>query len=189
MKQKTATGFSKSAKQPEKEFVERVLEINRVTRVVAGGKRLRFRSLVVIGDRKGRVAYGLGKADDVSKSIAKAVSEAKKKLKQIFLREGTIPYTVEERYKSAHVLLKPTRKGSGIVAGGPVRVILEVAGIQDVSGKILGSNNKITNVIATINALTKIRDPKIILAQRGIKLPAAFKKTVKETTEEKNEKR
>lgn len=166
------TFATRGREQPEKEFVERVIEINRVTRVVAGGKRLRFRSLVVVGDRKGRVAYGIGKAGDVSQSIAKAVSDAKKRMGKVFLQEGSIPYGVKESYKSAHILLKPARRGSGVIAGGPVRAVLEIAGVKDIAGKMLGSSNKISNVIATIQALTKIRDPKIILAQRGMKPPA-----------------
>lgn len=145
-----------------------MLEINRVTRVVKGGKRLRFRALVVIGDNKNRVAYGLGKASDVSTAVRKAVADAKKDVKTIYLREGTLPYHTEVAYKSARVLIKPASPGTGLIAGGPVRIVLQLAGVKDAAAKMLGSNNKISNVVATINALAGIISPEMVRKRRGI---------------------
>jgi len=160
----------RDATQPAEkpEFIERVLEINRVARVVKGGKRVRFRALVVIGDEKGRIGYGLGKAADVSGAIAKAVTAAKKSIITIFIGGTTIPYPVRTHYKSAAVLLKPAPAGTGIVAGSSMRVVLELAGIKDVVGKALGSKNKLSNTMATIKALTMLIDPKDLLQMRGI---------------------
>lgn len=154
------------AEKPE--FIERVLEINRVARVVKGGKRIRFRALVVIGDTKGRIGCGLGKAADVSGAIAKAVSSAKKQIIPIFIQQSTIPYSVRTTYKSAAVLLKPAPVGTGIVAGSSMRVVLELAGIKDVVGKALGSKNKLSNTMATIKALTMLVNPTELLAMRGV---------------------
>lgn len=150
------------------EFVERVLEINRVARVVKGGKRVRFRALVVIGDEKGRIGYGLGKSADVSGAIAKAVATAKKQVITIFLQNTTIPYPVRTSYKSASVLIKPAPVGTGIVAGSSMRVVLSLAGIKDVVGKAMGSKNKLSNTMATIKALTMLIDPKELMQMRGI---------------------
>jgi len=167
----------RNSEQPaeKSEFVERVLEINRVTRVVKGGKRVRFRALVVIGDEKGRIGSGLGKSADVSGAIAKAVTAAKKQVITIFLPGSTIPYPVRTHYKSAMVLLKPAPAGTGIVAGSSMRVVLELAGIKDVVGKALGSKNKLSNTIATINALTMLIDPKELMQRRGMSSTAAAK--------------
>ncbi|RLC37908.1 30S ribosomal protein S5 [candidate division Kazan bacterium] len=169
-KSKFRPGQHRREKKEEvkKEFSERVLEINRVTRVVKGGKRLRFRALVVIGDNKNRVAYGLGKATDVSTAVRKGVTDAKKDIKTIYLKSGTLPYHVEEVYKSARVLIKPAKAGTGLIAGGPVRVVLQLTGVKDAAAKMLGSKNKINNVIATINALSKIMDPEVVMKRRGI---------------------
>lgn len=149
------------------EFTERVIEINRVSRVVKGGKRIRFRALVVLGDEKGRIAYGLGKSADVSGAIAKAVASAKKKIIPIFLTGSTIAYPVRTHYKSAAILLKPAPAGTGIVAGSSMRVVLELAGVKDVVGKALGSKNKLSNTMATIKALSLLIDPKELMRRRG----------------------
>ncbi len=160
----------RGAEAPVKEFEEKVIDINRVTRVVKGGKRLRFRVLVVIGDRANhRVAYGIGKAGDVTAAVAKAVADAKKGVHQIFLNDNnTLPYQVNVFHKSAHVLIKPAPVGTGLIAGGPLRVVLQLAGVQDAVAKILGSSNKISNVAAAVNALADIRSPREILRQRGV---------------------
>lgn len=154
---------------PVKEFQERVIEINRVTRVVKGGKRLRFRALVVIGDKVNRVAYGVGKASDVTAAVAKAVTNAKKDLRHVVLQDNTLPYQVNNAYKSARVLIKPARAGTGLIAGGPVRIVLQLAGVKDAVAKILGSSNKISNVIAAVNALGGIRSPEEVFKRRGLK--------------------
>lgn len=149
------------------EFQERVLEINRVTRVVKGGKRMRFRALVVLGDKISRVAYGLGKANDVTTAVAKAVNEAKKDIKNIHIVHGTLPYRVQASHKSATVLIKPAKAGTGLIAGGAVRIVLELAGVKDAVAKVLGSSNKISNVVVTIQALDGIQPSADILAHRG----------------------
>lgn len=149
------------------EFQERVIEINRVTRVVKGGKRMRFRALVVIGDKINRISYGLGKANDVTSAVAKAVNEAKKSVQTIYLQEGTLPYKIQYSHKSATVLVKPAKSGTGLIAGGAVRVVLELAGVKDAVAKVLGSANKISNVAATIEGLAQVQSPNQILSERG----------------------
>jgi small subunit ribosomal protein S5 len=158
--------------KPVSEFEERVIEVERVTRVVKGGKRLRFRVLVVIGNKKGKVAYGLGKAGDVSQAVQKAVADAKKDIRTVVFQEQTIPFQVIGVFKSARVLIKPAGDGTGLIAGGPVRIVLQLVGLQDVVAKMLGSKNKISNVMATINALDNIASPADIRARRGLKTTA-----------------
>lgn len=149
-----------------KEFEERVIEVSRVTRVVKGGKRLRFRTLVVVGNRKGKISFGIGKAGDVSQAVQKAVAEAKKNMRTIFLQENTIPYQVNGIHKSANVLVKPAKEGTGLIAGGPVRIVLQLVGLRDAVAKMLGSKNKISNVMATIDALDNIIPPKDMKEKR-----------------------
>jgi small subunit ribosomal protein S5 len=143
----------------KKEFDSKVVEIKRVTRVVAGGKRMRFRALVVIGDHNGRVGVGLKKGTDVSDAIGKATGQARKNLIQTPIIDGTIPHMIQVKYKAADVLLKPAKPGSGIIAGGPVRAVLILAGIKNISSKMLGSSNKISNVRATYEALRRLKSP------------------------------
>ena len=159
-----------------KEFDERVVEINRVTRVVKGGKRMRFRALVVIGDKQGRVAYGLGKAADVTTAVAKAVTDAKKDVKAVYLQKGTLPYQIMAVHKSAQVLIKPAQPGTGLIAGGPVRIVLDLAGVKDAVAKMLGSSNKISNIVATVDALGRIPSPQAIWESRGVARPAGKSK-------------
>jgi small subunit ribosomal protein S5 len=144
-------------KEEETEFEQQLVDLARVTRVVAGGKRLRFRACMVVGNRKGKVGEGVAKGLDVAAAIEKAVKKAKKNLITVPIINETIPHEVLEKYGAALVLLKPARPGRGIIAGGPVRVVLELAGIPNVTSKILGSKNKINNVRATINALRKLK--------------------------------
>ncbi len=144
------------------EFEQKLLEIRRVARVVAGGRRFSFRAAVIIGNRKGSVGFGLAKGPDVSIAIEKAVRDAKKNLMIVPLSNGTIPHAVEAKYASAHVFLKPAVKGRGILAGGPVRVIVTLAGIERVSAKILSrTTNKVNNSRATIKALRALRQEKV----------------------------
>lgn len=141
----------------DKEFEEKVLEVARVTRVVKGGKRFKFRAAVVIGDKKGRVGFGLGKGSDVAQSVAKAVHQAKKHLIVVPIVNGTIPLAVKVKYSSAIVFLKPAPAGRGINAGGAVRVVSELCGLKDIIGKILSrSGNKINNTRATLKAFELI---------------------------------
>jgi small subunit ribosomal protein S5 len=145
--------------QPEKiEYEQKLLDVARVVRVVAGGRRFSFRAVVVVGNRKGEVGVGVGKGQDVSIAVEKAAIDAKKHLIKIPLIEGTIPHQVEAKFGSAKVLLKPGLKGRGIVAGGAVRIICDLAGIENISGKILGkTKNKLNNARATIEALQKLK--------------------------------
>ncbi len=139
--------------QPEKEFTETVVEINRISKKTKGGNQVRFAAVVVLGDKKGRVGVGNSKARDVKNAIRKAIDDAKKKLITVYMRGTTIPYSVVSKLGASKVMLKPAPPGSGIIAGGPMRIVLESAGLRDVVGKTMGSNNKISNVRATISAL------------------------------------
>ncbi len=139
------------------EFDQRILDIARVTRVMAGGKRMNFRACVAIGDKKGKVATALGKGSDVSIAVNKAVNKAKKDMVKVPTIKNTIPHEVYCRLGAAKILFKPASKGRGIIAGGVVRVILELAGIENISSKILGTNNKINNARCTIEALRKLK--------------------------------
>lgn len=149
------------AETQEKEFLEEVLQIDRVTRVVKGGRRLRFRATVIIGDRKGRVGVGIGKSAEVVGGIQKAVKNAKKSLMEVAMENGTIPHAVKIKYKSSRLLLMPGREGSGIIAGGATRKICDLAGIENIVAKSLGTNNRLVNAQATIKALQKLQvEPK-----------------------------
>jgi len=141
----------------EEEFEQRLVDLARVTRVVAGGKRLRFRACVVIGNKNGKVGYGMAKGNDVAVAVEKAVRKAKKNIIEPIIVNETIPHEIREKFKAAKILLKPAAKGKGIKAGGVVRIILELAGIENATGKILGSKNKINNVKATFKALKKLK--------------------------------
>ncbi len=143
----------------DKEFKSDVLEIDRVERMTAGGRRLRFRALVVVGNHNGKVGVGLAKGNDVGKAIEKATRKAKKEVIEVKLKEGTIAHEVIGKHGAAEVLLKPQAKGRGLVAGGTVRAICSMAGVQDISSKILGNTrNKLNNARATIAALTKLKE-------------------------------
>ncbi|MFA5128909.1 MAG: 30S ribosomal protein S5 [Patescibacteria group bacterium] len=145
-------GFDK-----EKEFEQKILEIARVTRVTAGGKRMKFRACVIVGDKKGRVGMSVAKGSDVTQAVAKAGIKAEKNLVTVPLKNETIPYEIKEKFGAAVVLLKPAPKGTGVKAGGAMRNVFELAGVPNVVGKILGSKNKINNSRATINALGKLK--------------------------------
>lgn len=148
-----------SGRQKEvKEFDEVIIEIRRVTRVVKGGRRLRFSCLVAIGDRKGRVGIGLGKATEVVNGIKKAVAKAKTSLIEVPINEnGTIPHQVDIKHKAAKFFIMPAAPGTGVIAGGSLRKILNLAGVKNVLSKSHGTNNKIANAQAAIKALTKLR--------------------------------
>ena len=150
----------KDFRKEKSEFEQKVLDIRRVTRVVAGGKRFRFRATVVLGDRKGRVGVGIDKGTDTSESIEKAARAAKKSLITIPIKNNTIPHEVVGKFSSAKVLLKPAKEGHGIVAGGPVRVVVSLAGITNITSKILGTTtNKLNNARAAIEALKQLKKP------------------------------
>jgi small subunit ribosomal protein S5 len=144
----------------EKQFDERVVAIDRVARVVKGGRRFRFRALVVVGDRKGKVGAGTAKGADVTAAVAKATEVAKKNLILAPVEKGTIPHEQQAKVAGAIILLKPASPGTGLIAGGVVRIVLEVAGLQNVLSKSLGSSNKINLAYATIEALSQIQPKK-----------------------------
>lgn len=139
--------------QDRERFEEKVVQINRVSKKTKGGNQMKFSALVVVGNRAGKVGVGLGKSGDVASSIAKAVTAAKKKLINVVIVNETISHTVRVKKGAAQVLLMPAPKGTGLIAGGAVRSILEVAGIKNISSKILGTNNKANNVYATFEAI------------------------------------
>lgn len=146
--------------KPADEFEQRIVDIARVTRVMAGGKRMRFRACVAIGDKKGKVAIGLAKGADVTLAVAKAVNQAKKDMVTVPMVNQTIPHSVDQWFGAAHVLLKPAAVGRGIIGGGIVRTILELTGVNNVTSKILGTNNKVNNAKCVIEALKALRTPK-----------------------------
>jgi small subunit ribosomal protein S5 len=140
------------------EISETVIEIRRISKKTKGGNQIRFSALVVVGDKKGKVGVGLAKASDVRGAIKKAFEAAKKKMIKVPLSGSTIPFGVSQKYSAAKILLKPAPPGSGIIAGGAIRVVLDAAGVKDAVGKILGTKNKISNVYATIEALKTLAD-------------------------------
>lgn len=148
-------GNFRGKKKEKSEFDQKVIDIARVTRVVKGGKRFSFRTTLVIGDKRGRVGVGIAKGPDMKISSEKAFAQAKKALVKVSFRGNTIPYQIEHKVGSARVLLKPAVKGRGIVAGGAVRAVMDLVGISDITAKMLGSNNKLSNARATIAALEK----------------------------------
>lgn len=152
-------GRDRKPREP-KEFEEAILQIDRVTRVVKGGRRLRFRLSVVIGDKKGRVGFGIGKSTEIMGAIQKAVSEAKKNLITVPMDGGTIPHECNSSFKASRVLLFPAPEGKGVIAGGAVRKILELAGIRNVLSKSHGSRNKLNVAMATFDALTSLAKEK-----------------------------
>ena len=143
--------------QQPKEFDERVVKVNRVSKKTKGGNRMRFSALVVVGDKRGRVGVGLGKAADVSSAVRKGTSYATKHLISVPMKNTTIPHEIKIKLGAARLILKPAPAGSGVIAGGPVRAVVEAAGIRDVVGKILGTANQASNVYATFEALKRLK--------------------------------
>ena len=152
---------------PEVQFIDKVVSINRVAKVVKGGRRFRFSAIVVVGDGQGRVGAGLGKAQEVPEAIRKALENAKKEMIQVPILNNTIPYAVTGRYGSGKVLLRPAAEGTGVIAGGPVRAVVEVSGIKNVLTKCLGSHNPHNAVKATMNALRQLSSPEQVAQRRN----------------------
>lgn len=146
----------------DNQYDEKIVQINRVSKKTKGGNKMRFSALAVVGDRKGKVGVGLGKSADVSSAIAKAINYAKKHFIDVPIANDTIPRSIRVKEGAAEVLLKPAPNGSGIIAGGAVRSVVEAAGIRNISSKILGTSNKASNVHATFSALKELGRKEII---------------------------
>lgn len=153
--------------EKDKEFVEKLIKLNRVAKVVKGGRRFSFSALMVVGDRNGRVGWGFGKANDVAEAIRKSIEKAKKNLITVPVKNSTVPHEIIGNFKSASVLLKPASPGTGVIAGGPVRAIMEACGIHDILSKSLGSKNTMNIVKATFDGFENIFDAKEIAKNRG----------------------
>ena len=157
------------------ELKDRLVAINRVTKVTKGGRTFTFAAIVVVGDGKGVIGWGLGKAGEVTAAIQKGTDSAKKNLVKVPILKGTIPHEVEVRFGGAHVLLKPAAAGTGLKAGGAMRAVLESVGVKDVLAKSKGSSNPHNLVKATIAALAELRDAKTVAENRGVSLDVVFK--------------
>lgn len=190
--------FNNNTPAAPSEFDEKMIQISRVSKKTKGGNKMGFSVLMVVGDRKGKVGVGLGKAKDVQSAVRKGVKRAKKHMIQVPLDGATIPFSIKAKKGAAIVILKPAPRGSGVIAGGPIRAVVEAAGVRDISSKILGTENQASNVYATFEALRQIQQ---IVTLKGIKLKSIaeveaeeeekvkkLQEAAKQTAEEKEEK-
>jgi small subunit ribosomal protein S5 len=164
----------KRVKSSEIEFKDRLVSIQRVTKVTKGGRTFSFSAIVVVGNEKGVVGYGLGKAKEVTSAIAKGIDDAKKNLIKVPILNNTLPHAQEGNYSGAKVLIRPAGPGTGVIAGGAMRAVLESVGVKDVLAKSKGSSNPHSVVKATIDALVRLRDPHTIAQLRGVSLDKVF---------------
>lgn len=172
----------RSYNQEPKEFEEKVVQVSRVSKKTKGGNRMGFSVVVVIGDKKGRVGVGLGKAGDVQFSIQKGAAYAKKHLITVPMVDATIPHEVNVKLGAARIMLKPASPGTGVIAGGSVRAVVEAAGIRDILSKVLGTNNQASNVYAALEALRQLHPITKVEAPAAVQKPVAQKETAKKTT-------
>jgi len=156
----------------QNDYIEKLVKLNRVAKVVKGGRRFSFSALSVVGDRNGTAGFGFGKANDVSEAIRKSLEKARKSMRKFSVKKATIPHLVKTKFKGARILLKPAAPGTGIIAGGPVRAVMEAVGVRDILSKSLGSANAINIVKATFRCLETLMDARKIAENRG--------KTIKE---------
>jgi len=167
-------GGRKDQQNQESELREKMVALNRVSKVTKGGRTFTFAAIVVVGDGKGKVGHGMGKARDISEAIQKATDNARKSMIKIPLHKGTIPHEQLGKYGAGKVLLKPASEGTGVIAGGAMRAVLDIAGVHNVLAKSQGSSNPHNVIKATIDALKKLRSPMAIAKQRGISMEKLF---------------
>lgn len=157
----------RGSSEKDKDYVEKLVKLNRTAKVVKGGRRFSFSALTVIGDKKGKVGYGFGKANDVSEAIRKSVEKARRNMVVLPIKNGTIPHEIQGAFKASRVLLKPACSGTGIIAGGPVRAIMEAGGVTDVLSKSLGASSQYNVLKATFDCINKMMNARSIAKNRG----------------------
>lgn len=168
-------GSQKRVKATETDLKEKLVSLNRVAKVTKGGRTFSFSAIVVVGNGEGAVGYGLGKARDVSECISKAIDDGKKNLIKVPILNGTIPHEQKGKYGAGKVFIQPAADGTGVIAGGAMRAVLEIAGVHNVLAKSQGSSNPHNVVKATIDALSKLRDPYTVAKERGVSMEKLFK--------------